>query len=601
MADLSKKYPSINYTSRDFNSLRAELINYATRYYPETVKDFSVASFASLMLDSVAYVGDMLAFYQDYQFNESLLVSANDYDNVLRLSKQIGYKFKGSPSAFGRVTFYATIPANSLGLGPNSEYLPIIKANSVVSSTTGASFVVTEDVRFDNPKNEVVVARINENTGIPSSYAVRAYSNVISGRFETIQVELGAFQKYRKLIIQDPGIVEIVSITDSQGNPYFEVDYLSQDIVYKSETNMDPLTREQSPSLLIPTSAPRRYIVEKTTTSVDLIFGNSSESDYANKTIGDPSNVLMERFGRSYVTDEIYDPSNLISSEQLGIAPADTVLTITYRTNNILDVNAPADTVNSVSIPIVDFVNPMNVPSSIKTSIITSLECTNEEPIFSSRYEPDIEDVKRQAMDSFASQGRAVTSQDYEAAVYHMPAKFGTISRVRAVKDSDSQKRNINMYVISTDINNYFALCNSATKQNIKNWVNKYRMINDTIDIMDGRIVNVGVSFEIYVAEPHNKYVVLQNCLLKLREKFRKKMFIGEPLNIFDIYAILNKVDGVADVADVSITNKSGIQYSADFLNLKRYMSSDGRRIIPPENVVFEVKYVLDDIVGTVK
>lgn len=601
MADLSKKYPSINYTSRDFNSIRAELINYATRYYPETVKDFSEASFASLMLDSVAYIGDMLSFYQDYQFNESLLVSANDYDNVIRLSKQIGYKFKGSPSASGRVAFYATIPANSLGLGPNSDYLPIIKANTVVSSTTGASFIVTEDVRFDNPKNEVVVARINQNTGTPSSYAVRAYANVISGRFNTIQVELGAFQKYRRISIRDAGIVEFVSVSDSQGNQYFEVDYLSQDVIYKSETNVDPLTKEQAPALLIPTSAPRRYIVEKTTTSVDLIFGNGSESDYASKTIGDPSNVLMERFGRSYVTDEIYDPSNLITNEQLGIAPADTVLTITYRSNDLLDVNAPADTVTSVTVPIVDFVNPISVPTAVKSSIITGLECTNEEPIFTSKYDPDIEDIKRQAMDAFAMQGRAVTSQDYEASVYHMPGKFGSVSRVRAVKDSDSQKRNINMYVISTNTNNQFALCNSATKQNIKHWVNKYRMINDTIDIMDGRIVNIGVKFDIYVAEPHNKYVVLQNCLVKLREKFRKKMFIGEPLNIFDIYSILNKIDGVADVADVSFVNKAGSQYSADFLNLKRYMSSDGRRIIPPENVVFEVKYVLDDIVGTVR
>lgn len=601
MADLSKKYPSINYTSRDFNSIRSELINYAIRYYPETVKDFSQASFAAMMLDSVAYVGDMLAFYQDYQFNESLLVSANDYDNVIRLSKQIGYKFKGSPSAFGRVAFYAIIPANSLGLGPNSDYLPILKANSVVASTTGASFIVTEDVRFDNPKNEVVVARINQSTGAPSSYAVRAYANVVSGRFNTIQVEVGAFQKYRRISIQDPAIVEIISVSDSQGNQYFEVDYLSQDVIYKSEMNTDPLTKEQSPSLLIPTSAPRRYAIERTTRSVDLMFGNGSESDYASKIIGDPSNVLMERFGRNYVTDELYDPANLISNEQLGIAPADTTLTITYRANDLLDVNAPADTVTSISAPIVDFVNPINVPSATRISIINSMECTNEEPIFTTKFNPDIEDIKMQAMDTFASQGRAVTAQDYESAVYHMPGKFGSVTRARAVKDNDSLKRNINLYILSTNTANQFALCNSATKQNVKNWINKYRMINDTIDIMDARIVNIGIEFDIYIAEPHNKYVVLENCLAKLREKYRKKMFIGEPLNIFDIYTILNKVDGVADVSNVTINNKSGTQYSGDFLNLKRYMTSDGRRIIPPENVVFEVKYVLDDIVGTVR
>ena len=86
----------INYTSRDFNSIKQDLVNYAKRYYPTTFKDFNEASFGSLMLDMVSYIGDQLSFYTDYQANESFLDTAMEYDNVVRLAKQLGYKTPGS-------------------------------------------------------------------------------------------------------------------------------------------------------------------------------------------------------------------------------------------------------------------------------------------------------------------------------------------------------------------------------------------------------------------------------------------------------------------------------------------------------------------------
>ena len=60
-----RKIVPIDYTSRDFNSIREDLMTYVRRYYPDTYKDFSEASFGSLMLDTVSYVGDMLSFYLD--------------------------------------------------------------------------------------------------------------------------------------------------------------------------------------------------------------------------------------------------------------------------------------------------------------------------------------------------------------------------------------------------------------------------------------------------------------------------------------------------------------------------------------------------------
>ena len=126
--------PVIRYTSRDFDSIKTDLLEYAKRYYPDTVKDFSEASFGALMLDSVAYVGDIMSFYLDYQTNESFLDSAIEYDNVIRQAKQLGYKFRGSASATGIVVLYAIIPANTQGLGPRTDYLPILKKGTTFSS-----------------------------------------------------------------------------------------------------------------------------------------------------------------------------------------------------------------------------------------------------------------------------------------------------------------------------------------------------------------------------------------------------------------------------------------------------------------------------------
>ena len=96
----------INYTNRDFNSIKRDLENHARVYYPDTYKDFSENSFGSYVIDAVSYVGDMLSFYLDYQVNESFLDTAIEYDNVRRLSKQYGYKYTSRPAAFGLAAFY---------------------------------------------------------------------------------------------------------------------------------------------------------------------------------------------------------------------------------------------------------------------------------------------------------------------------------------------------------------------------------------------------------------------------------------------------------------------------------------------------------------
>ena len=143
--DKNKKVP-IRYTSRDFNSIKTDLVNYAKRYYPNTFKDFNEASFGSLMLDTVSYVGDVMSFYLDYQVNESFLDTANEYENVVKLTRQMGYKYRGRPAAHGFVCFYVLVPSDATGLSVDSSYVPILKRGSQVISDSGESYLTTQDV-----------------------------------------------------------------------------------------------------------------------------------------------------------------------------------------------------------------------------------------------------------------------------------------------------------------------------------------------------------------------------------------------------------------------------------------------------------------------
>ena len=596
---MAKRNTPIRYTSRDFTSIREDLINYAKRYYPDTFKDFTEASFGSLMLDTVAYVGDIMSFYLDYQVNESFLDTSVEYDNIIRLARQMGYKYKGSPSTTGMVSIYAIIPANTTGLGPDTRFMPILKRNTVLSSD-GGSFILSDDVRFDNPSNETVAARVDAN-GVPTSYAVKAEGQVISGQFGVETVTVGTFERFKRVTLNVSNIVEIISVFDSEGNEYFEVEYLTHDVVYKAVPNKDENTRDNAPSLVRPFIATRRFTTEKTTNSITMQFGYGSDDEIATPTLAEPSNVILQRHAKNYVSDTAFDPSDLVGTDKLGIGPANTTLTITYRSNTTNSANAAIGAVNKITSPIVEFNDPTVTTSTSATSVVTSLECYNEEPIVGSVRTPNTEEIRTQAMNFFPTQNRAVTGTDYEAITYAMPSHFGAIKRCRVVRDQDSLKRNLNMYVVSEDSQGKLIQSNSALKENLKVWLNRYRMINDTVDILDAKIINIGIEFEVVSSEEVNRYEVLDNTIQALVNRFNRTMYVGERFYITDVFTELNKVRGVVDTVNVKLVNKSGGSYSQSTFNIDKYLSLDGRYLSVPDNVILEIKFPTVDIKGTVK
>lgn len=598
---MPKKNIPINYSARDYESIRASLIEHVKRYYSSIYKDFNEASFNSLMLDMVSYIGDSLSFYLDYNANEGFIETANEFDNILKLGKPLGYVLKENPSSHGIGTFFVLVPANSTGLGPDPRYTPILKKGSIFSARNGNNFILNEDIFFSDESNEVVVGRVDEDSGLPTFYAIRAYGQIISGRLEETLVSVGDFERFLKIKVDLGDVAEILLVEDDEGHEYFEVDYLSQDVVYRPVLNRIEGSLEPQ-SLLKPFVVPRRFVVERDGRDVYLRFGHGSDSlDITSDEVADPSNVVLEVFGKEYITDTTFDPTNLINTDKFGVAPANTTLRIVTRVNTVDNVNAGTDTITNVLSADLDFDDVTTLDSSVVNSVRNSLEVTNEEAIVGDVDLPTSEELKIRIFNSFASQNRAVTAQDYQALVYRMPPKFGAIKRVKIVRDEDSFKRNLNMYVVSENSNGKLVETNATVKENLRTWINKNRMINDTIDILDAKIINLGINFEAIGDLERDKYDILSDAVVSLTSEFSTVKDVGEPLFITDIYNALKKVQGLVDVTRVKVFQKSGGLYSDIRFNVNENLSSDGRYLEMPKNVIFEFKYPENDIKGVIR
>ena len=591
----------VKYTSRDFESIKEDLVQHAKRYYPDSFKDFSAASFGSLMLDAVSYTGDVLSYYLDYHVNESFLDTSLEFDNIRKHARALGYKFSGTPSSYGVVSLFILCPANTAGNAPDLSYAPILKAGSTFTTTDGGNFSLTEDVDFSDAKTDFVGARIDSTTGASTYFAIRAYGQVKSGILQRTTVDLSnsVFEKFKKIRVGGSNISEIMSVYDSEGNRYYEVENLSQEVIFVDTTNKNAQV-DGVRSILKPFATTRRFTVEQDDTGTYLQFGFGSE-DEDDQGLTDPSRVALKMSGKDYISSKSFDPSKLVSTNKLGISPYNTEMSIVFASNTPNTTNIAANSLNTVVSKTLLFNDITSLIDSERIFVENSLEVNNDDVITSIDIDISVEELKQRAKSYYAMQNRAVTKQDYESLIYNMPGKFGAVTRANIVNDPSSSNRKISLYLISQNNDGHLSQTNMITKQNIKNWINQYKGLNDQIEIYDTKIVNFGVEFVVMIDKRFSHDAVLQQCVEELKTFFEDKMYIGEPLYITRIYQILNRVDGVADVRKVMLTNKTGGVYSTVSMDLDKILSKDGTYYKTPDNVILELKFPDTDIKGTVK
>jgi|14BtaG_2_1085337.scaffolds.fasta_scaffold00875_3 hypothetical protein len=592
-----KKTP-IKYTSRDFDSIKSDIVEHAKRFYPDQWKDFTKGTINSLLIDSVAYVGDVLSYYLDYQTNESFMDSAIEFNNIRKHARSMGFKFAGSANSYGFISMFVLVPSNIDGTAPDFNYMPILQRGSSFTASTGGVFTLSEDVAFDNPMNDMVAARFDSSSGQTTHFAIKAVGQVVSGVFSRTTMDLtdSTFERFKRVRIGDPTISEVITVKDSDGNTYYEVDNLAQEVVFKETTNREAAS-EGVRSILKPFVATRRFVVEQDDTGTYLQFGFGSEDSEAEE-IADPAKVFLEMHGKNYISSQTFDPSRLIGSTKLGIAPTGTTLTIVSKSNTTDLSSAPSNSITSVNRAKMKFPSSINLVTSKRRAVVSSLEVSNEEPIVGSAERMSNEELKQRAMSHYASQGRAVTRQDYESLIYSMPNKFGIIKRVSVVNDPSATNRRMAIYLTSEGTDGKLVSANDRIKQNVKNWLSQYKSLNDVIDIYDAKIVNFGVDFKVTIDARFANENVLSRCNAAIRNHFSNQSYIGEPIYITRLYSILSKVEGVADVKRVRVYQKTGSDYSMIRMDFKEALSQDGTFIRTPKNVIMELKYSTRDVKG---
>lgn len=608
MSNKLQKYLTNNnrnktFTNKTFNEFRTDLLKYANEFYSDNILDFSEASLGGLFLDFASIVGDSLVYYAEQQFNEMDYETAVDPENISRFLRKANIKnVKGSPSIV-EVTFTLTIPANQ-DESINENYLPIIKQNTVVSSTNGIHFSLAEDLDF---RSGYVNANTNiDDSGNIISYDIYKKGTCVSGKIEneyvTFSNESGKFLKYT---LEDTEITKIISVYDEERNKYYEVDYLSQDFVYGKVENSN-----SSESYLVLKPAPYRYIVEEDydTGLTTLRFGSGTNTQLSDNKLTDPKDLLLPLMNKEYSGRIDISPDAILNNNMLGISPAGRSLVITYRTGSGKNHNVSAKSINKVINPIVLYPNLEHLDNEVNV-ITKSIVLNNEDKAIGGKNTPDLNEIKKQYSAAVKMQSRIVTYEDLLTSLSTMPSDFGKVYKVAAI-DNENIVGLKDLYIICKDQNDYLTSSTDILKQNISRYINSQRLIGDNFNIIDCPIYNFSIKLKIKIKEGFESFTVITQLIADIINLMRFDTFdIGEAIDVNKLTKIVESNPGIVSIITPKrkiISSKSSENDTFDFdsnlgLNYNNnkfnpVLDYDEGLIFPSKGGIFELKYPINDI-----
>jgi hypothetical protein len=609
----------IKYLNKDFTELRSSLVNYAKTYFPTTYNDFTPASPGMMFMEMAAYVGDVLSFYLDNQFQETFLQYARQTNNLYELAYMFGYKPNVTGVALADINFYQQVPAISSGSSyvPDFNYALYIEPNSRVTSNLNSniSFLIGDPVDFSfsssSDPTEVTIYQITGTT--PQSFLLKKTRKSISATLKSKTYTFGEPVQFATVELNDENIIGILDCVDTDSNPWYEVDYLAQDTIYKSirntNTNDPYLSQYQgdTPYLLQLEQVQRRFVTRFIDSgSLQIQFGAGTATDSDEYIIPNPDNVGL---GLPFEKDRLtvaYSPNNFTFTRTYGIAPSTTQLTFSYLTGGGVSANVPSNDLTQFN-GSVQFLNS-NLNSTTANTIFNSLAVSNPEAASGGGSGDTEEEIRQNSSANFASQQRNVTQDDYLVRTLAMPAKYGTVAKAyieptKAQTISAGESNSIlDLYVLSNNAQGQLTTGSLALKQNIITYLSQYRMVNDSINIKDGFIINIGVNFEIIILPNYNNNQVLTACILALQDYFTiDKWQINQPILLRNLYILLDRIEGVQTVKTVDIVNKVGtnLGYSPYAYDIT---GATANNVIYPslDPSIFEVKYLNTDIQGKV-
>jgi hypothetical protein len=617
----------ITYLGKDFGQFRKNLIDFSKQYFPNTYTDFNEASPGMMFIEMAAYVGDVLSYYADNNLRESLLDQASERANIYDIASSLGYKPKNYVPAYVILNVYQLLPAIGSGanISPDFNYALSIKPGMQVTQNNGTAEFRTLDLvdfAFSSSLDttEVTVFESDAATNSPTYYLLKKQIRAVSGNIKTATYAFNSPIAYDKIVLPDTNIVEIISVTESDGDAWSEVPYLAQDTLFEAVPNLlenDPelsVYRSNSPSLLKLRKTAKRFITRlRSDNKLELQFGAGISDNNDEEIIPNPDNVGNGLSGFRKAIDVDIDPSNFLYTRTYGQAPANTTLTVEYSTSAGLKENVAANTLTNIKF--IEYNDDINSSgnANMMNFVKNSIAIDNTNPASGAKNLDTLQDIKNNAMANFATQNRLVTREDYIIRAYSMPPRFGSVSKAYIVPDDQLSQQSLeeqrianplalNMYVLGFNSTKQLIPLNKAIKENLKTYLDYYRILTDAVNIKDAFIINIGLDFEISVLSNYNSNEVLLKCIESLKTYFDiDRWQINQPIIKSDVLNRLGNVKGVQNVVGVLFKNlyNSTQNYSGNIYDIT---TATKQGVIYPslDPSIFEVKFPNQDIKGRV-
>jgi hypothetical protein len=636
----------VRYLNKDFSQIRNNLIEFSKQYYPNTYKDFNESSPGMMFIEMASYVGDVMSYYVDSQFKESLLGYSEELRTLYSMAQTFGYKPRLTAPSQVTLDIFQLVPAkgefsnvDNTTIEPDYDYALNIPAGARVETSDGVTFRTIQgcDFRYDNTTSSPRVTTVFETdtNESPTFYLLKKQVQAQSGAVTSEDFTFTNAKKYSRVKLSNTNIIDIISVVDSDGNNWNEVDSLAQDTVFdevENNSNNDSELAQYSddvPYLLKLKRVSRRFTTyRRPDGKTELRFGAGVSDNADEDIIPNPDNVgsnLPDSPSKIY---ETFDPSNFLKTKTYGLAPSNTTLTISYQFGGGVQDNVGVDEINKISSITLE-IDSTNLSQSTLDTVKQSVRISNPEASSGGLGAESVEELRENIKAFFQAQGRAVTKEDYIIRTYALPDKYGNIAKAYIVQDdqlsgtpqssytitqddvgkplSEIQTRipnplALNLYVLGYNSNRKLSIVNDAVKENLKTYLRRFRPITDAINIKNGYIINIGVDYKIITKSNFSQEQVLGLVNERVSEFFNIDNWqINQPIVLSDLGYEISLVDGVASVTDINIVNKyrTSEGYSGNGYDVGGALKNG---ILYPslDPSIFEVKFPLKDIRGEV-
>ena len=599
----------ISYTTRDFQSIRTELINFTKTYYPDTIQNFNDASVFSVLLDLNAAVTDNLQFNIDRSVQETVLQYAQQRSSVFNIAKTYGLKVPGMRPSVALVDFSITVPA--FGDKEDLRYCGILRRGSQVNGG-GQVFETVYDIDFASPinaegfPNRLKIPNFDANNKL-LNYTITKRETVVNGTTKVFKkvITPNDVRPFYELFLPEKNVLGVTSVLlkDSTqysnipsaqeflglDNRWYEVDALAEDRVFVE----DPTKVSDSPGIkvgkYIQTST--KFITEFTPEGfLKMTFGGGSQS----------ADEQLREFARDGYQLNLYKYSNNLA---LGSTlKPNTTLFVQYRVGGGTGSNIGVNSITQIGT--VSFF--VNGPSeSVNTTVVNSLRCTNVTAAIGGANFPTTEEVRNLVSYNFSAQKRAVTVNDYDSIIRNMPSQFGAPAKVAITENNNK----IIVQMLSYDESGKLTeVISNTLKNNVANYLSNYRMINDYVSIQSANVIDLSFNIDVVLDNTQNQGTVISQIISIVSDYFDPiNRQMGENVNISELRRLIQSENGVISLSDIQVFNQVGGQYSSSQTS-QRYIDSTTKQIglvddtiFAEPNQIYQIKYPNKDINVRVK